>query len=188
MKNDPQNSQTTTTIVSPHLDQNTLPDQPTTSSQQKTDITHKKENIFKDNISFKLIIAITIAIAFLTLLLILTFDPNISNQLLPSSLSNLPEILLGAITISGIILSGFLDPESSKNEKAKKKEKHGDHNPFNELANQAQQNQNSQTLSSPEQSKRNEAPDNKNSPAVKTTSWTKLVTKFVKKEKFSNNR
>lgn len=165
MQNDVQNTQTPTN-TNPPLALSTQPDQ---SSQQKTEIIHKKESIFRKDPNYKAIFACIVVLAFGILLLILIFNPDISSKLLPSSLSNLPKILLGAITFSGFILTSFLDPGVANNEKAK------GNNSNKELANKEPEKQNSQTLGLAEKSKQNEAPGAQNSQARTNTSWTSFV-------------
>ena len=165
MQNDPQNTQTPAN-TNTSLALSTQPDQ---SSQQKTEIIHKKESIFRKDPNYKAIFACIVVLAFGILLLILIFNPDISSKLLPSSLSNLPKILLGAITFSGFILTPFLDPGVANNEKAK------GNNSNKELANKEPEKQNSQTLGLAEKSKQNEAPGAQNSQARTKTSWTQLV-------------
>ena len=168
-QNDPQNDQT----LPPALGQNTLPNQVSDDSfNEKLDELHKKEIAFKNSRNSKMGYGLTlVVIASFTALLMIAFNPYLSNQLLVNSLSNLPIMIAGVGLSSAIAIVAISGSGIAKNEKAQEEKQYDGVHTSQELANQAMQNQNSHQQNSPQQTGQNKASGNQSS----STSWTDKV-------------
>ncbi len=172
MQNDPQNDPQNDQTLPPALGQNTLPNQVSDDSfNERLDKLHKKEIDFKNSRNSKMGYGLTlVVIASFTALLMIAFNPYLSNQLLVNSLSNLPIMIAGVGLSSAVAITAIMGSGIAKNEKAQEEKQYDCVHTSQELASKAKQSQNSQQ-NSPQQTGQNNASGNQSS----STSWTDKV-------------
>jgi hypothetical protein len=174
MQHDPQNNQTSSANANPLLGQNTPLNQDNEDLyKEKLANLHDKEIDLKNSRNSKMGYGLTlVVIASLTALLILAFNPYLSNQLLVNSLSNLPIMIAGVGSISAIAIVAISGSGIAKNEKVKEEKRYDGVRTTEELANQEKQNQNSQQS---QDSQSQQSKQSKSLSKTGRTSWTEAV-------------